>query len=205
VPDAWLAPRLALTEVGTPSDPLFSIEERPPATRFVFRGGDSARGSCSRAFDVDLPQRLGSAATGEDRVAIWLGPDEWLLIAEGVDPDVIGAELEAALEATPHGLVDVSHRQIGLDVSGSFAARALSAGCPLDLRLSAFPAGMATRTIFDKAEIVLWRGEDQAFRVEVARSFAPFVVASLMDAAGIRRGSRGNLQVIAGDRKLRIR
>ncbi len=61
--------------------------------------------------------------------------------------------------------------------------RALSAGCPLDLRVSAFPVGMATRTIFDKAEIVLWRREERAFRVEVWRSFAAYLVAALTEAA----------------------
>ena len=203
--DAWLAPRLAFDDVVTASDPLFSIAERPPATRFIFRGGDAARSSCSSAFDADLPRGLGSAAVGDDHVAIWLGPDEWLLIAEGVDAEIMAVELEAALETAPHSLVDVSHRQIGLDVSGSFAARALSAGCPLDLRLSAFPVGKATRTIFDKAEIVLWRSEDHAFRVEVARSLAPFVVTALMEAAGARRGCGGNFQIIAANKKLWIR
>ena len=202
--DARLAPRLALSDVATPADPVFSIADRPPATRCIFRGGDAARSSCSRAFAVDLPQELGSAGVGDDRAAIWLGPDEWLLIAEDVDPEIMAAEIEAALGTTPHSLVDVSHRQIGLDIRGPFAARALSAGCPLDLRTSAFPSGMATRTVFDKAEIVLWRTGDTAFRVEVARSFAPFVVAALMEAAGARRGSARNSQVVTGNQGLWI-
>lgn len=204
--DAWRAPRLTPGDMATPSDPLFSISERPPATRYIFRGGDPARGACSRGFDVDLPQRPGSASVGDgDRVAIWLGPDEWLLIAGEVDPEIIAAELQAALADTPHSLVDVSHRQIELDVSGPYASRALSAGCPLDLRLSAFPTGIATRTIFDKAEIVLWRSDDQVFRIEAARSFAPFVVASLMEAAGARGASGVNCRAIVADRRLWIR
>jgi sarcosine oxidase subunit gamma len=120
---------------------------------------------------------------GDERTAFWLGPDEWLLIAEGVDPDMMAAEIEAALGTSPHSLVDVSHRQVGLDVGGAVAARALSAGCPLDLRVSAFPIGMATRTIFDKAEIVLWRSQEAAFRIEVWRSFAAYLVAALIEAA----------------------
>ena len=90
--------------------------------------------------------------------------------------------MAAQLAAAPHSLVDVSHRQIGLVVSGSRAARALSAGCPLDLNPRACPPGMAARTIFDKAEVVLWR-RGEAFHVEVWRSFAPWLVASLIEAA----------------------
>ena len=42
---------------------------------------------------------------------------------------------------------------------------------------------MATRTIFDKAEIVLWRRGEFAFHVEVWRSFAAYLVAALTEAA----------------------
>jgi sarcosine oxidase subunit gamma len=130
-----------------------------------------------------LPSRLGPAGEGGGRAALWLGPDEWLLIAEGADAAPFGAALESALGTTPHSLVDVSHRQIGLIATGPVAARALSAGCPLDLRLTAFPAGMATRTIFDKAEVGLWRRDATTFHVEVWRSFAPYLVAALAEAA----------------------
>ena len=114
---------------------------------------------------------------------MWLGPDEWLLIADGADAADIGDTLESVLEGTAHSLVDVSHRQIGLVASGPAAARVLNAGCPLDLSLNAFPAGFATRTLFDKIEIVLWRRAETTFHVEVWRSFAPWLAASLAEAA----------------------
>ena len=183
MPDVSLAPRLPLDNIILPSGPRFALADAPPATRFVFRGEEAARSACAQALNVDLPRRLGAAQVGDERAAIWLGPDEWLLIVEGVDPEVMTAELEMALQKIPHSLVDVSHRQVGLDVHGAFAARALSAGCPLDLRARAFPIGMATRTIFDKAEIVLWRRAESAFRVEIWRSFAPYLVAALTEAA----------------------
>jgi sarcosine oxidase subunit gamma len=91
--------------------------------------------------------------------------------------------LESVLEGTAHSLVDVSHRQIGLIASGPAAARVLNAGCPLDLGLKAFPVGFATRTLFDKVEIVLWRRAAVTFHVEVWRSFAPWLAASLAEAA----------------------
>ena len=42
--------------------------------------------------------------------------------------------------------------------------------------------GMCTRTLLAKAEIVLWRTGEEEFRIEVARSFAPYVVAFLDEA-----------------------
>ena len=183
MPDPWLAPRLPLDDVFPRPEPQFSLSDAPPTSRFLFRGAESARSVCSTAFNVDLPQALGPTTVGDGRAAIWLGPDEWLLIAEGVDPEVLAAEIEAALSTTPHSLVDVSHRQVGIEVRGAVVGRALSAGCPLDLRLLAFPVGLATRTIFDKAEIVLWRREVLVFQVDVWRSFAPYLTAALTEAA----------------------
>ena len=105
------------------------------------------------------------------------------MIADSADAPDIGDVLESVLDGTAHSLVDVSHRQIGLIASGPAAARVLNAGCPLDLGLKAFPVGMATRTLFDKAEIVLWRRAAATFHLEVWRSFAPWLAASLFEAA----------------------
>src|SRR5271169_3392467 len=155
----------------------------PAGSRFTLRGAEAVRIACGMAFGVEPPSQLGPAGEGEGRAALWLGPDEWLLIADGADAADIGGMLESVLEGTAHSLVDVSHRQIGLIASGPAAARVLNAGCPLDLDLKAFPVGFATRTVFDKVEIVLWRRAETTFHAEIWRSFAPYLAASLAEAA----------------------
>jgi sarcosine oxidase, subunit gamma len=105
------------------------------------------------------------------------------LIAESADATDIGGVLESVLDGTAHSLVDISHRQIGLIASGPAAARILNAGCPLDLDLKAFPVRFATRTVFDKVEIVLWRRAEVLFHIEIWRSFAPHLAGSLVEAA----------------------
>jgi sarcosine oxidase, subunit gamma len=180
---AVTASRSPLEGLALPAGPRFAMAEAPSAARFVLRGGESARVASGMAFGAEPPPRLGRAGEGAGRAALWLGPDELLMIAEGAESPTLGDMLESVLDGTAHSLVDVSHRQIGLIVSGSAAARVLNAGCPLDLDANAFPVGMATRTLFDKAEIVLWRQAEAAFHVEVWRSFAPYLAASLIEAA----------------------
>ena len=159
----------------------------PFATRFILRGGEDVAGPVGAAFGVATPiQPLASASDGP-RAALWLGPDEWLLLAED-DPADLAAKLEAALAGVFHALSDVSHRQTGLEVAGPGAARLLAAGVPLDLDLSAFPIGMVTRTLLLKAEITLWRRDADRFRLEVGRSFAPYVAAALTRAAQDQEG-----------------
>ena len=181
--EPWLGPRAPIEDMVLPSAPELAIKEAAPADRFIFRGDEAARAACSSAFGAELPARLGAAGKGKNCAALWLGPDEWLLIHEGDDPVMFPTRIGLALESHPYSLVDVSSRQLGLVISGANAARALSAGCPLDLDLKTFLVGMATRTIFEKAEIVLWRRGETEFQVEVWRSFAPYLVAALIEAA----------------------
>jgi sarcosine oxidase subunit gamma len=153
-----------------------------PARRFVLRGDSAARAAAEHAFGVSIPAQACRAGSDGARAALWLGPDEWLLIADP-DDSAAAASLERALDGLAHSLVDVSHRQIALAVSGAQAVTLLSAGCPLDLDISAFPVGMCTRTMLSKAEVVLWRTAADQFRIEVWRSFAAYVTGYLASAA----------------------
>ena len=154
----------------------------PPAMRFILRGPPEAAASAGPVFGASMPLQPLRSETSGARSALWLGPDEWLLIAEDSEP-ALGVNLEAALGSVPHALFDVSHRQSALEVSGSGAARLLNAGVLLDLDSSAFPVGMVARTLLTKAEITLWRRAPELFRVEFSRSFGLYVAAILTQAA----------------------
>lgn len=127
------------------------------------------------AFGLALPTRMLTAQSSLARAALRLGPDEWLLLAGDAPAAVILPVLEAARGAAPASLVDVSDRQIGLDVDGPTALALLAEGCPLDL--DSFPLDGCTRTLFGKVEVVLWRRAADWWRIEVARSLAPHLEA----------------------------
>jgi sarcosine oxidase subunit alpha len=107
------------------------------------------------------------AATSDGRTALWLGPDEYL---------VLGAEAPGAADS----IVDVSHRTVGLRIAGPRAAWCLNAFCALDL--DTMPDNGCTRTLFGKAEIILWRRGETEFHIETARSYAPYIWALLEEA-----------------------
>ena len=158
------------------------VQSLPPASRYILRGGPAVRAAAAGVLGLEVPASSCRAALEGERAALWLGPDEWLLIAPMEDAATLSAALNEPLQALPHSLVEVSHRQIALAVSGPQAATLLAAGCPLDLDERAFPVGMCTRTMLARAEIVLWRTGTQVFRIEVWRSFAAYVSAFLAEA-----------------------
>ena len=158
------------------------VRALPAASRYILRGGPQVMTAAGSALGLTISQIACRAATnGTQAAALWLGPDEQLLI--GPESADLAATLQPALRSLSHSLVEVSHRQIALEVSGPHATDVLNAGCPLDLDLSAFPVGMCTRTVLTKAEIVLWRTDETVFHVEVWRSFASYVTELLAEIA----------------------
>jgi sarcosine oxidase subunit gamma len=164
------------------------VKPAGPAHRISLRAPAESLGGLSRALGVKLPEEpMGSAfgksgdftGKGGGRAALWLGPDEWLVIdTAGNDPMTDCAKAKAL-----HSATDISHRHVAIDVSDAGAADVLNAGCPRDLSLAAFPVGAAARTVLGKIEIVLFRTGEDAFRVECWRSFSDYAFTFLAEAA----------------------
>lgn len=159
------------------------LRQLPPALRLVLRGGPDVLAAAADAVGLPRSETPCRAVRNDRRAALWLGPDERLLLG----PADAGAEmqglLQRALAGMAHSLVEISHAQTAFELSGARAAVALNTGCPLDLDPASFPIDMCTRTVFAKAQVVLWRTGHETFRVETARSFAPYVTKILALAA----------------------
>jgi sarcosine oxidase subunit gamma len=153
-----------------------------PRAKFSLRCRPETAATAGRTFGIALPDKACTAAVAGDRAALWLGPDEWLLLAAEHDAEAIAGQTAAALGGRHYSLVDVSHRSCGFATQGPHAATLINHGCPLDLSLASFPVGACTRTLFEKAEIILWRVEEHTYHVEIERSFAPYVWNMLIDA-----------------------
>ena len=160
-----------------------SIAPASPASRLALRARTGALASLSRALRVKLPETpktssLANASDPTSRRALWIGPDEWLVIDKG------GADLVAVCKKASgvFSAVDVSNRNTAILVSGPAAEATISAGCPQDLSLASFPVGACSRTILGKTEIVLLREAEDVFRIEVWRSFSAYAFAFLAEA-----------------------
>lgn len=148
---------------------MAEIAVQPECARYSLRGDDAMLAAGCASFGLAQPTVL-RATEADGRAALWLGPDEVLLLAAS------GTAAPAAGLA-----VDVSGRQVALLLDGPDSEAILAAGCPLDV--AKFPVGACTRTLFGKAEIVLWRTAATSWRIEVWRSFAAYVQGLLAQAA----------------------
>lgn len=118
----------------------------------------------------------------DDWHVLHLGPDEWLLIGPLAEREAMIARVGDA--SVPHSVVDVSARNVGVEIEGRDAAALLNSGCPLDLAASAFPPGACTRTLFGKLTVMLWRPDERPrYIVEYTRSFDGYAVEFIRTAA----------------------
>ncbi len=156
-----------------------TIEAASPAARLSIRATKRGVTSLSKSLGLTLPADPSKSSKKAGRHALWLGPDEWLV----VDEKLAAEDLIPKRASREFSVVDVSHRNTAFIVSGDDAATALNAGCPRNLSLKAFPVGACSRTLFGKAEIILYRTGRTVFRVECWRSFAPYVRDLLCEGA----------------------
>lgn len=101
---------------------------------------------------------------------LWLGPDEWLVVG-GREGDFPAA-----------AAVDVSANRVCFELSGSTARDVLAAGCSVDLRPRSFGPGRCAQTLLARAEVIVQCTAEDAFRIFVRPSFAPYLRAWLEDA-----------------------
>ncbi|NTS32192.1 sarcosine oxidase subunit gamma [Phyllobacterium sp. BT25] len=173
------ATRLHPLQSGRTGPAAVSVTLADNATRVSLRARPDAVAALSKALGLALPTKPKSTAVNGSRAALWLGPDEWLIIDDGESNLV--ADLAKA--KVLHSAVDVSHRNVGIIVSGKGAEGVVNGGCPQDLSERAFPVGAASRTVLGKIEVVLWRTAENTFRVECWRSFSPYAFAFLQVSA----------------------
>ena len=156
------------------------LKPMPEFNRIALRVGSGQITAINKILAMTLPSKPKTSRKKGSRTALWLGPDEWLILDQtssnlGALPSKVTSRLGSA--------VDISHRNTAISVSGINAVNALNAGCPQDLSLEEFPVGACSRTVLGKLEIILLRIAPDEFHVECWRSFSDYVWKFLVDAA----------------------
>ncbi|MDE2869800.1 MAG: sarcosine oxidase subunit gamma [Chloroflexota bacterium] len=162
------------------------LVERPFLTHLNLRlhpDDAEALAAVHQVIGVQLPLTPNTITAGGDVTAIWLGPDEWLLLAEHHQSDALVADLQDALASHFASVVDISAGQTVIRLRGPSTLDVLARGCALDLHPTVFPPGACAQTLLARAQALLVAVDDTpTFDIVVRRSFAPYVAAWLEDS-----------------------
>ncbi len=139
------------------------------------------------ATGARLPIEPNTAAESDLVAAMWLGPNEWLLLTSPNDHENVEGALRNALDGRFHALVDLSGGQTIINLRGRHAREALSKGCSLDLHPRVFGPGLCAQSNVAKAAAVVRPLKDEdgtaSFDLIVRRSFADYLARWLEDAS----------------------
>lgn len=151
--------------------------------------GTAAHRALAETLGVGLPARVGEVAGAADGLAasadglavLWLGPDEFLVVAPP-DRSELVVRLQEALGGEPGQVVDLSANRTVLELGGAAARDVLDKGVPADLHPRTFPAGTAVTTTLGPAAVLLWRAGEDVWRILPRASFAEYAALWLLDA-----------------------
>jgi sarcosine oxidase subunit gamma len=116
--------------------------------------------------------------------ALWLGPDEFLIVTEPGGETALMASLSAALRGRRGAAVDISDGRTTIALSGQRARDLLAKGSGLDLHPRSFAPGHCAQSFLAKVKIALHQLDDvPSYHIIVERSVAEYLFLWLADAA----------------------
>jgi sarcosine oxidase, subunit gamma len=141
-----------------------------------------ARPAVEAVLGVALPTTPCTATRAGGLDVLWLGPDEWLVVAPQGSTG-LEAQLGEAL-AGRGAVVDVSAQRTTLALSGTKARAVLAHGCSADLHPRVSKAGTCLQTSLALTGVTLLVRDDTAtdYWLLVRASFAGYLASWLLDA-----------------------
>jgi sarcosine oxidase subunit gamma len=179
-PLGHLGAQLAATPPGV------RIAELPFLTQFNLRvdpDGQASR-SVGDVLGAALPTRANTAIAAGDVTVLWLGPDEWLVLAPEGRQESLEKALRQAIGTEPGAVVDLSAHRTTVELTGERAREVLAKGCSLDLHPRVFAPGSCAQVLLAQAPVLLVarEGDHPAYWLLVRVSFATYVADWLLDA-----------------------
>lgn len=137
---------------------------------------DEAIGAAIQHFiGVDLPDTLQVSQGTDGRAALWMSPDELLLVVPYDQAASLTGQMAQALAEAHALVVNVSDARAVFDLSGPFAAEVLAKVVPINMAPDAFGPDMVRRTRIAQVPAALWISGADRYTIVCFRSVADYV------------------------------
>ena len=170
--------------VSAASGGELSIRERPFVSQLNLRAGSDAAviQRFAAVLGFPLPTVPNSVASLEDCRALWLGPDEWLIVGPDGQQAAIEQELRNGLNGAFGSVTDVSANRTLLEIRGAKARVRLAHGIAIDLDPRSFGPFRCAQTLLAKAQVIIECRDESGLILYVRASFATYAADWLLDA-----------------------
>ncbi|MEQ9328805.1 MAG: sarcosine oxidase subunit gamma family protein [Rhodospirillales bacterium] len=167
-------------------DGICTLREIPYLGMVNLRLNLSGRGTAKaveEAIGFPLPKTPNTVTERLGSRALWLGPDEWLIVTPDGEQQATMGKLRVTLGSRHFALTDVSANRTTLQLTGSKSREILQKGCLLDLHPSKFEANQCAGTNLARSQVILEKLSDEpVWRIYPRWSFANYLADWLIDA-----------------------
>jgi sarcosine oxidase subunit gamma len=161
------------------SNPGITLGEIAHRAIINIRGdaGESAfTGAVKTATGVELPRVANTVATAGDVRILWLGPNEWWVVASDARRVEILNGLRQAFAGQHTNVTDVSESRTVISMSGPAARDVLARGISNDLHPRVFGPGQCLQTSLSRTNVLLHQVDGEpAYEIYVLKSFADYL------------------------------
>jgi sarcosine oxidase subunit gamma len=166
------------------------MKEIKPIMKLIIRGKTKDFiTAIGKNLNMILPVEANTSTSGETLTALWLSPDEWMLIAnETISEETNTYEIEDNLinnisKANLGAITDVSDQFVMINIKGSKVFDLFATGSPFNFNEFKNKKGLVVQTILSHIDVIIHHTEINNVNLFVRRSFSEHLHSWLNDSA----------------------
>ena len=178
-PNLWVTPAAAIS-----ADFPEGLKELSPRAHVNLRGGidDLAFTNAVKSVtELDLPETPNKVSSVKDWKALWLSPDEWLIVGEKNASELVNS-LKEVLVGQHIAINDLSANRTIFELSGPFSHLVLMKSSDVDFHPRVFAPGNCVQTMIAKSQAIVEQVGETEFHIYVRSSFSRYVGGWLVEA-----------------------
>ena len=166
------------------------MKEIKPVMKLIIRGKTkNFITAIGKSLNMILPTEANTSTSGETLTALWLSPDEWMLLSnKPLSDDTNTYEAEDNLinnisKVNLGAITDVSDQFVMINIKGSKVFDLFATGSPFNFNEFKDKKGSVVQTILSHIDVIIYHTEINEVNLLVRRSFSEHLYSWINDSA----------------------
>ena len=140
-------------------------------------------------LNMILPTEANTSTTSDKLTAIWLSPDEWMIVSnELISKETNKYQLNELLfnsisKKNLGAVIDITDQFVQLELNGKNIYEIFSSGSPFNFNEFKEKKGSTTQTVLNHVDVILHHKDENVVNLFVRRSFAEHLCSWIEDSA----------------------
>ena len=167
-----------------------TVGEISPLMKLNLRGKSrDFLAAIGKNINIILPIEANTSSSSENYTAIWLSPDEWMVVSNNIDSkDNNDYEIEELLfnkisKTNLGSVTNVTDQLVMINLSGEKIFDLLSTGSPFDFNDFRSKKGSSAQTLLTQIDVIIHHNQINSVNLFVRRSFSEHLMSWINDSA----------------------